>query len=187
MAAAMTPAPAATMPASSSPPAMPPPTQRPRPTMPLVAAMTMPTTSEASSISRLTMIAAASMGSRPLLLHDDGALGAVLVELADELVAARVERPDRDGGGSAAGDHLLDVERVALEFLRRRIAVGDDQLDLLAGRHRNLRRVEAVILDRQRDLVISGKRCAAGDEKSAEQHRQSKTGPHRAHSSRPQG
>src|SRR5689334_20100426 len=84
------PAKPATASAPTVPAATPPATQAPRPGAPRLAAMTMPTISAASRISRKTIMAAASI---VLLHHDEAARG--LVEIVDELVAARLQRPDR--------------------------------------------------------------------------------------------
>src|SRR5882724_10994551 len=64
------------------------------------------------------------------LLRDDPALGGALVEIADEVVRALLERGHPEAEGFARRDHFLDAEIVAL--------------DLLGG--------EAVILDGERDL-----------------------------------
>src|SRR5262249_31539781 len=128
--AAMRSVPSATTPAPRIPATTPPTSHTVRPGMLRVAAATMPTISAASSTSRKTMIAVASMADF-LLLHDHGALGGLLVVLADEGIAAGLEGPDEDRRGRLAGDHLFAIERVALEFLWRRVAVLDDELDLL--------------------------------------------------------
>src|SRR5689334_4992939 len=125
-----------------------------------VAAAMMPMISAASRTSRKTMRAVPNMvcysrdwpeqgRARQWLLRDDHALRRLLVELADELVFARLERPDDEGRRRLARDHLLAVELLALEFLRRRILVLDDELHLLARRHLDLVRREHVVLDDQ--------------------------------------
>src|SRR5262245_17042268 len=106
----------ATRQAPTTPPPMPASTHPPRPRMPLVAAMTMPTTSAASSTSRKTTTALGvdcgrrSNMRRPRsslrLLHDDNALGGVLIELADELVGAGLQRTDLEACFLAAADHF---------------------------------------------------------------------------------
>src|SRR5437762_1957716 len=75
--------------------------------------------SPASSTSRKTMTAAPSMG----LLRDHLALGGIGVELADELVAAGLERSDPDEALRFARDDLLDLERGAVELFGRGILV----------------------------------------------------------------
>src|ERR1051326_5059431 len=98
--------------------------------MPCVAAATMPTMSAASRTSRKTMSAVPN-----ILFRDDHALGGLLVELADEPVFTGLERAHVDRRFRLAGNHLLDLQLLALEFLGRRILVVDDELHLLPGRH----------------------------------------------------
>ena len=95
------------------------------------------------------------------LLGDDHALRGLFVVFADERIAARLERPDEDRRRRLAGDHLFAVERMALEFLGRRIAVLDDELDLLSGGHDELGRLELVVLDHELELVV-GRRSGQG-------------------------
>src|SRR5689334_7661081 len=111
--------------------------------MPVVAAATIPTISAASRTSRRTMRAVPNMA----LLGDDHALGGLLVEFADELVLAGLERPDEDRGLGLAGDHLLHLERMAFEFLRGRVLVVDHELHLLARGDLDAVRRELVVLD----------------------------------------
>src|SRR5262245_9672969 len=117
-AAAIASAKAATRQAPTTPATTPANTQRPRGATPLVPAMTMLTTSAASRTSRKTMIAVASMRTPALgspvragvlLLHDDLALGRILVELAIELVGAGIERADGEARFGISGDDLLDI------------------------------------------------------------------------------
>src|SRR2546428_2274003 len=61
------------------------------------------------------------------LLRDDPALGGALVEIADEVVRALLERGHPEAEGLARRDHFLDAEIVALELLGRRVLVGDDE------------------------------------------------------------
>src|SRR6185312_6421038 len=151
----ITPAKAATMAAPARPPPMPMAIQRPRPPTPCVAASTMPTMRPASSTSRKTMINAPSMSgySEFRLFRDDHALRGVFVILADERVLAGLERADAHDALAVADDDLLDLERVALEFLRRRVIVDDGDGMALAGRDLELGRGELVVLDRQREVV----------------------------------
>src|SRR5437762_14324690 len=97
--------------APSAPPAIPPPTHPPRPGTPWLAAMTMPTISAASSPSRKTMIAVASIGSA----HHQKA-PARRVEIIEKLVAPGLQRSDEDAGRAAGRDDLLAMQRRALEF-----------------------------------------------------------------------
>src|SRR5437762_10725403 len=118
--------------------------------MPRVAAATMPTMSAASRTSRKTMSAVPNM-----LFRDDHAFGGLLVEFANELVFARLERPDVEGGRRFTGDDLLAVEVVAVEFLGGGVLVLDHQLHLLAGRHGQRVRGEFVVLDHELDLGLA--------------------------------
>src|ERR1051325_10863926 len=143
---AIGPAQAATITAHPPPPAMPPLTHAPRPRMPRLAAMTMPTISAASSTSRKTMIAVASM--RGLLHHDDAAV--LRIEVVKELVAAGVQRADIEADRAAGRDHLLAPHLMAFEFGRGRLLVADLQLHLGAGRHRDFGRHKLPVPDRDR-------------------------------------
>ena len=109
----------ATMQAPSTPSAMPPVIQSPRPRVPLLAASTMLTISEASRTSRKTMMATAIMKAVPPLLRDQLSLRRLLVEVAEELVGAGVEGADDDQDLLARRHHFLAVELGALELLRR--------------------------------------------------------------------
>src|SRR6516162_11676469 len=133
----------ATMQAPSAPKTTPAATQYPRSLMPRVAASTMPMIRPASITSRKTMMSAPNM----LLFRDHDAFGGVGVELADELVAAGGERPDAHQAFGLAGNDLLDLERGTLEFLGRRILVGDVNRHALARRHAQFLRLELVIAD----------------------------------------
>ena len=76
-----------------------------------------------------------------------GALCARFVELAHEFVCTGLEWTNGDRAFAAAGNHLLDPQRTALEFLRRGVPVFDHQSDPLARRHCDLARLETVVLD----------------------------------------
>src|SRR5205823_1609139 len=102
----MAPANAATIPAPANPAATPPAIHKPRCGTPRVAASTMPTISPASMTSRRTMMNAPST---PLLYLHHAARG-FLVELADESVAADLERTEAHLGGGAAGHDLFDLQ-----------------------------------------------------------------------------
>src|ERR1700682_3571438 len=122
------PAPPATSSEPTRPAPMPAPIHRPRAGMPRVAAATMPMMSAASRTSRKTMRAVPNMA----LFRDDHAVGGLLVEFADELVFAGFQRAHVDRRLRLAGDHLLDLERAAFEFLGRRILVFDEELHFLS-------------------------------------------------------
>src|SRR5690242_16245300 len=83
--------------APSAPRPTPAPSQRERPASPRVAAAMMPTNSAASSDSRKTINAVANIAAAPGLLGDHGALRRLLVVLAEEGIAAAVQRADVDG------------------------------------------------------------------------------------------
>src|SRR5436853_6063044 len=65
---------------------------------------------------------------RPALSHDQGALG-LLVEIVEELVAARLPRSHVDDTLGIAIDDSLDPQSIAFEFDRLRIEVLDAQGD----------------------------------------------------------
>src|SRR6266545_2099215 len=56
------------------------------------------------------------------------------------------------------GDDFLGVEVIALEFLRGRVVIGDVQSELLACRNLQFGGLEAVIFDREREVVGAGGR-----------------------------
>src|ERR1700722_12931564 len=123
-AAAISPANPATSAAPSTPAAQPPAIHRPRPGTPRLAAMTMPSTSPASSTSRETMIRVASMTTP--LFHDQ--MAAVFrVEVVEEFVAAGVEGADEDRDLVAGCDDLLAMDVGALKFRRGLVLIADDQ------------------------------------------------------------
>src|SRR3546814_7983229 len=82
-------------------------------------------------------------------LHDDPALRSILVKFAEEFVDAGLERADEQHGFVAAVDDLFPIEVIALEFFRRFIQIPHHELGLDAGGHRQLGRLEPVILDGQ--------------------------------------
>src|SRR6266478_904616 len=135
-ASAMTPADSATATEPSTPARMPVPIQRSRPGTPRVAANTTLTTSAASSTSRKT--STAIPGTIDFLFRDQDALRGVPVEIAEERIAAGLERTDEDDDLPLGRDDLLAVELIALEFLCGRILVVDDELHFLVRRDRNL-------------------------------------------------
>src|SRR5437762_11619910 len=148
-AAAIVSAPPATRMAPAIPAAIPPPTQKSRRATPRLAAMTMPTISAASSTSRKTMIAVASIGR--LFGYEDAARGAV--EIVEELVAAGGERPDKNADRRARPDHFLAMQRAALEFGRLGLLVLDRQLDLDPRRDRHLGGLELVVAQQNDDRI----------------------------------
>src|SRR5262249_12726056 len=99
---------AATKQAPTAPARMPLPIHRPRPGTHLLPAMTMPTTSAASSTSRKTIRADEANTGCPLL-RDDPAFSRILVELSDDLIATGLERLDGELHLAAAGDDLLEL------------------------------------------------------------------------------
>ena len=154
-------APAATSAPQPSRPAMPPPIQAPRCAMPRLAASTMPTISAASSTSRKTMIAVASIAALPYFATRKPRVARM--EIVEELVAAGLQRADIDASRSRpAGSTFSRCSACALE-LRRRLVCSFliDQLDLDPGRNRHLGRHEPVIADRDRHLRL----WAAGRER----------------------
>src|SRR6266496_416151 len=164
---AMLSVPSATIPAPARPATIPAASQRARPGTVRVAAATIPISSAASRTSRKTMTAVASMANRRCLLGDDRALGGLFVVFADVLVASRLEGADEDRRRGFARDHLFAIERMAVEFFRCRIAVLDDELDLLAGRDHELGGLEFVVLDHKLEFVVGGAR-RRGQQKAEE-------------------
>src|SRR5216684_1909339 len=90
----------------------------------------------------------------PLLLDDDDATRRRAIEIADELVAARLERTDEDAHLLAGGNDLLAVERRAFKLLGGRVLVLDLQRDLGIGRYLEFRRLELMVLDRQTETLL---------------------------------
>src|SRR5512141_2559336 len=157
-------------PATTREPASPTPTptasQRLRPDRPRVAAAMMPMSRAASRVSLKTMMADPNMC---LLRHDHAARG-LLVEFAVERVFAGRERADVDRCLAIAGDQFFAVELVAFELFRCAVLVADHQLDLLAGRHLQLGRSEAMVLDRQAEFQIGGQ-AGKGEHQTGEDKR----------------
>ena len=96
-------------------------------------------TRPASTTSRKTMMSAPSIE----LFRDERAFGGVLVILAEELVAAGIERIDLDHRALSAGNHFLGVEIVALELFGGSVSVGDRECQLLIPRALAARRVRS--------------------------------------------
>src|SRR5579864_1300085 len=152
-AAAIAAAKIATSIAPRMPAAIPPDTHNPRPSAPRLAAMTIPTISAASSTSRKTMMAVASIGA--LLLHYQAA-ARCLIEIVKELIGTGIERPDKNADLTASRDDLLAVQDGALEFGIDHLLILDDQLDFDPSGNGNIARYELMILDRDQDLCVGG-------------------------------
>src|SRR6185312_1573703 len=90
------------------------------------------------------------------LFRDDVPARALRIEIAEEFIAAGLQRADIDGDLLAARHHLLAMQFGALEFLGRGIEVLDGYGDLLARRDLDLGRREAMIFDRQRVNALLG-------------------------------
>src|SRR5689334_18996854 len=165
----------------STPATMPAPIQRARPGTPRVAANTTLTTSAASSTSRKTSTAIPA--TRRFLFRDQDTLRGVLVEVAEKGIPARLQRTDVDADLSLGGHDLLAIELVALELLRGIVLVIDDELHLLAGRNRNLRRLEAMAPDREARLGVLSLDAGRGDCQS-EDANQAQPCPSRCHRGR---
>src|SRR6266481_4070959 len=103
----------------------------------------------------------------PPLLDDYGAARRRAIEIADKLVAARLERTDEDAHLLAGGDDLLAVERRAFKLLGGRVLVLDLQRDLGIGRYLEFRRLELMVLDRQAEglLLRQGETTRSGKKK----------------------
>src|SRR5438270_315928 len=126
--------------------------KRPRPAIERVAAATMPINIAASNVSRKTT----SAGPNMVLLRDDYAFRRFLIELADERVTPRRERPDEKWSFGLRRNDFLAIERVTVELLRCRILVIDDDFDFLVCRHPQFRRFEPVIADDERKFRVGG-------------------------------
>ena len=78
------------------------------------------------------------------------------IELAHERIAAGGQRPDVDRGPGLARDHLLAVQRVAVELLGRRVLVVDDEPYLHVGGDAQFARHEPMFTKGQRELRFVG-------------------------------
>ena len=78
------------------------------------------------------------------------------VEIIEKLIAAGIERTDKNRNLAAGRDHFLAMEVVAFKFRHGGILITDDQLDLLAGGDRNLARDKFAALDHDDDIAIVG-------------------------------
>src|SRR6266516_2849230 len=153
----MTPAKTATRQAPSTPPATPPLIHRPRCGTERVTAITMPTIRPASNTSRKTMIKAASTAAS--FHHERAAIG--LIEIVEEFVFAGFERTDAYDALAIRGDHLLGLERLALEFHRGSVAIGDADHDAGVRRRLDLGRLELLVLHGELDGRVLRQRRAA--------------------------
>src|SRR6185437_5333354 len=171
------PAKRATIAAPTTPATTPNVTQRPRPATPRVAAMTMPTIRPASMTSRKTMMSAPSMA---FLFRDHHALGGGFMILADKRVFSGREWPDPHDALRFSRDDLLDLERGAVEFLRRRVVIDDGNDDPLVGRHLDLGGAELVVLDRGRQRAVGAPRRGR-KERQGDQAQQAEEKQNRAH------
>src|SRR5260221_6488415 len=170
----MTPANTATRHAPRKPPSTPPLTHRPRCGTERVTAITMPTIRPASNTSRKTMIRAASTATS--FHHERAAIG--LVEVVEEFVFARLERTDAQDTFAVRRDHLLGFERLALEFHRGGVTIGDVDHDAGVGWRLDFGGLELLVLhgDGQRRVVRP--RRAAGHQA---QHQTTRTKDPRSH------
>ena len=75
------------------------------------------------------------------LLHDQRAARGLLVVFVEKLVPAGFLRADIDDGVSACRDHLLDVQRLALEFHRLGIEIFQLDHDRRIGGSADFRRI----------------------------------------------
>src|SRR5258707_4441552 len=98
----------------------------------------MPTIKPASMTSRRTMMKAPIKNS----LRDHLALGAIFMELAEEVVSSGDQRPETHDPFAAAGHDLLDPQRLRFELFRRCVLVVDGKRDPLPGGHMQLGRRE---------------------------------------------
>src|SRR6185312_562847 len=117
----------------------------------------MPTTSSASADSRQMMKSALP---NTALLRDDLALRRARMELVEERIFAGLQRVDDHRRLGARSEHLLDLERIALELHRRAAFVGYLDLDALAGGDIEIGRREHAVArdDLHRNDVVGGER-----------------------------
>src|SRR5258707_1385501 len=118
----------------------------------------MPTMSPASMTSRRTMMKAPIKNS----LRDHLALGAILMELAEEIVGSGDQRPETHDPLAAARHHLLDPQRLRFELFRRCVLVVDGERDPLPSGDMQLGRRKLVIFDHDRRLSWIRGQCHAG-------------------------
>src|SRR5579862_4773439 len=127
----------------------------------------MPTTSNASTLSRHTMKSTCPIpdlqqfplrsaarerdvpARRVALLRDDHALGA-LMKVVEELVFTRVQRRDHDERIGARREHFLLAQLHAFEFGGALADVMHFDLDALPRRHLDARRVELAVVHFER-------------------------------------
>jgi hypothetical protein len=109
----------------------------------------------------------ASIGSVLLLGGGQRASGGVGVILVEELVGARLQRPGLHADLAAGHHDLLHPKIAALELGRRVVLVGHLDGEPLARRHRDLRGVEAMVLQGQHDGI--GRRGRGRDRPDGEE------------------
>jgi hypothetical protein len=110
------------------------------------------------------------------LFRDHDTLGRVGVELAHELVTPGVERPDPHQAFRFAGDDLFDLERGAVELLRRGVLVAELDGHAFAGGHPDLLRFELVVPDHQIEFL--GERGCGQDAECRQHHRKNNSAHH---------
>src|SRR5208283_999275 len=135
----------------------------------------MPTIRPASITSRKTIRSVASMTTRFLFGNHD-TLGGVDMVFARERVPPSAERPQPHRCGSAASDHLLDLERRGIELLGGDVLVLDGELGGLSRWDVNFRWQEAVIPDRDVDV-----QHIVGDSRRTRAEREEKDWPKKSH------
>src|SRR6266478_3152068 len=117
----------------------------------------------------------------PPLLDDDGAARRRAIEIADKLVAARLERTDEDAHLLAGGDDLLAVERRAFKLLGGRVLILDLQRDLGIGRYLEFRRLELMVLDRQAKALLLRQRLLTGGDQHQDRKSRRQEAEHSEH------
>lgn len=81
------------------------------------------------------------------LFDYDSSLGRIRVEVAKERIVACGKGPYEHHSLRISRDHFLALEFVTFEFLRRRIVVLNQELDLGIGGYVHVRRFKAVVTD----------------------------------------
>ncbi len=104
----------------------------------------------------------------PKSWHNQEALSLV-VKVVEEIIAARIEWSHIDDALAAHGNDFLEMQIAAFEFGNDRIEVLNAYGDGLTGWRMQLRRLEPVILDRDRQRggvsragAGHGKQCGSG-------------------------
>src|SRR6516164_6822470 len=106
-------------------------------------------------------------GEASMRLFDDERTLGVLMEVVEEYISARLLRLDFDRDLGVRLDHLLELQRLALELHGLRAQVLDLEHDRGASRGLELGRRKLVILDRDLEGCIFGSHRRCGKREGA--------------------